>query len=131
MKDNVIKVLKVEPKKEPVICLLKNELKSLQEAVSIGADHTGLIEIINLDVGVCLLCNEEGKLIGLEPNRRLGNDIICGVFYILGEDENGVLKSLSEEDVEYYTNYFKDYEEISQEEVDESVIMHFVAFEEE
>lgn len=131
MKDNVIKVLKVEPKKKPEVCLLKNDLKFLQEAVSIGADHTGLIEIISLDVGVCLLCNEEGKLIGLEPNRRLGNDIICGVFYILGENENGVLKSLSEEDTEYYSNYFKDYEEISQEEVDESLIMHFVAFEEE
>ncbi len=131
MKDNVIKVLKVEPKKKPEVCLLKNELKSLQEAVSIGADHTGLIEIISVDTGICLLCNEEGKLIGLEPNRRLGNDIICGVFYILGEDENGVLKSLSEEDAEYYANYFKDYEEISQEEVDESLIMHFVAFEEE
>ena len=83
MKDNVIKVLKVEPKKAPGICLLMNELESLQEAVSIGADYTGLIEIINLDRGVCLLCNEEGKLIGLEPNRRLGNDIICGVFYII------------------------------------------------
>ena len=56
MKDKVIKVLKVEPKKAPEICLLKNELESLQEAVSVGADYTGLIEIINLDRGVCLLC---------------------------------------------------------------------------
>ena len=62
MKDNVIKVLKVEPKKKPEICLLENELQALQEAVSIGAEYTGLIEIINLDRGVCLLCNEEGKL---------------------------------------------------------------------
>lgn len=77
----------MEPKKAPEICLLKNELEFLQEAVSIGTDYTGLIEIINLDRGVCLLYNEEGKLIGLEPNRRLYNDIICGVFYILGEDK--------------------------------------------
>ncbi len=125
MKDNVIKVLKVEPKKKPEICLLKNDLKSLQEAVG------GLIEIISLDVGVALLCNEEGKLIGLEPNRRLGSDIIVGTFYVLGDDENGVLKSLSEEDAEYYAEYFKDFEEISQEEVDESMVMHFIAFEEE
>ena len=125
MKDNVIKALKVEPKKEPEVCLLKNELKMLQEAVSIGADEIGLIEIITIDAGVCLLCNEEGKLIGLEPNRRIGNDIICGVFYIIGEDENGVLKSLSEEDTEYYANYFKDYEEISQEEVEDSIAVKF------
>lgn len=125
MKDNVIKVLKVEPKKKPEICLLKNDLKSLQEAVG------GLIEIISLDVGVALLCNEEGKLIGLEPNRRLGSDIIVGTFYVLGDDENGVLKSISEEDAEYYAEIFKDFEEISQEEVDESMVMHFIAFEEE
>ena len=49
MKDKVIKVLKVEPKKKPEICLLENELQALQEAVSIGAEYTGLIEIINLD----------------------------------------------------------------------------------
>lgn len=124
MKD-VIKVLKVEPKKKPEICLLKNDLKSLQEAVG------GLIEIISLDVGVALLCNEEGKLIGLEANRRLGSDIIVGTFYVLGDDENGVLKSISEEDAEYYSELFKDFEEISQEEVDESMVMHFIAFEEE
>lgn len=129
MKDNVIKVLKVEPKKKPEICLLENELQALQEAVSIGAEYTGLIEIINLDRGVCLLCNEEGKLIGLEPNRRLYNDIICGVFYIIGEDENGELASLSEEDTEFYAEYFKDFDEISKEEVDESMIMRFIAFE--
>ena len=122
MKDKVIKVLKVEPKKAPEIYLLKNELESLQKAVSIGAEYTGLIEIINLDRGVCLLCNEEGKLIGLEPNRRLGNDIICGVFYIIGEDETGELSSLSEEDAEFYAEYFKDFDEISKEEVDESTI---------
>lgn len=34
MKDNVIKVLKVEPKKKPEVCLLKNDLKFLQEAVA-------------------------------------------------------------------------------------------------
>lgn len=106
MKDSVIKVLKVEPKKKPEICLLENELQALQKAVSIGADYTGLIEIINLDRGICLLCNEEGKLIWLEPNRRLYNDIICGVFYIIGEDESGELASLSEEDAEYFKDFF-------------------------
>ena len=125
MKEKKIKVLKVEPKKKPEACLLKNELRSLQKAVSIGADEVGFIEIISIDTGVCLLCNEEGKLIGLEPNRRISNDIICGVFYIVGEDENGVLKSLSEEKLEYYANYFKDYEEISPEEVEDSIAVKF------
>ena len=80
MKTKTIKALKVEPKKKPCECTLVNELSELQKAVSIGADNVGLIEIIDLEDDVCLLCNEEGKIINLEPNRRLGNDIICGVF---------------------------------------------------
>ena len=63
MKEKVIRVLKVAPFEEPVVCELNNNLSSLQEAVSIDADYVGLIEIISIDSKVCLLLNEEGKLI--------------------------------------------------------------------
>ena len=126
MKEKCIKVLRVEPKKAPVVCVLDNELDALQKAVSIGADYQGLIEIISLGKDICILCNEEGKLIGLEPNRRIGHDIICGVFYILGENENGDLVSLTEENIKYYAEYFKDIDEISKDEVENSVIMRFI-----
>ena len=43
MKERYIKVLKVEPKSDPVVHTLKNELTALQDAVSIGADYKGLI----------------------------------------------------------------------------------------
>ena len=82
MKEKTIKVLKVEPKKLPEVCELENELDALQKAVSIGADYQGLIEILYINERICILCNEEGKLIGLEPNRRIRNDILCGVFYV-------------------------------------------------
>lgn len=90
METNEIKVLMIEPGKHPRITTLKDDLDSLQKAVSIGADYQGLIEIISLGNGDCLLCNEEGKLIGLDGNRRLGNDIIVGVFYIMSEGEDAV-----------------------------------------
>jgi len=109
MKEKRIKVLKVAPKMYPEAVYLDNELKALQEAVSIGADYVGLIEIVELDKDICILCNEEGKLIGLEPNRRIGHDVICGVFYILGEDsEEGELTSLSDGDIEKYKAIFSD-----------------------
>ena len=38
----------------------------MQEAVG------GLIEIIDLSETACVICNEEGKLNGLEGNRSLG-----------------------------------------------------------
>ena len=95
MKEKEITTVKVEPMKEPVIACLKNDLDSLQKAVSIGAPEQGLIEFVWLEDNVSILCNEEGKLIGLEPNRRLGDDILCGVFYIVAENEDGELKSLT------------------------------------
>ena len=58
--------------------------------------YRGLIEIIPLNDDVCILCNEEAKLIGLEPNRRLWSDVLCGVFYVTGQDDDGNLCSLSE-----------------------------------
>lgn len=66
-----ITVLMVEPGKHPKVTTLKDDLDSLQKAVSIGADYQGLIEFVSLRNGDCIMCNEEGKLIGLEDNRRL------------------------------------------------------------
>ena len=39
-----ITILMVEPGKHPKVTTLKNDLDSLQKAVSIGADYQGLIE---------------------------------------------------------------------------------------
>ena len=102
MREKKITVLKVSPYCEPDEVELVNKLENLQEAVSEGSDSVGLIEIIPLTDTVSLLCNEEGKLIGLEPNRRIGYDIICGTFYIVGEDREGNLTSLSDDDMEYF-----------------------------
>lgn len=74
MKETNITVLMVELGKNPIMTTIKNDLNSLQKAVSIGAPDQGLIEIIGIDDNVCILCNEEGKIIGLEPNRRFYND---------------------------------------------------------
>ena len=56
-----IKALMIEPGKHPVVTVLNDDLDSLQKAVSIGADYQGLIEIIAIGNGDCILCNEEGK----------------------------------------------------------------------
>lgn len=120
-----IKVLMVEPGKHPRVTTLANDLDSLQKAVSIGADYQGLIEIISIGNGDCLLCNEEGKLIGLEGNRRVGNDIIVGVFYIMEEDDEGNLVSLSERKIKYYTKLFWEPETFDRADIEETLICHF------
>ena len=106
MKQKEIKALVVEPLKEPKVVTLKTDLDSLQKAVSIGAEYQGLIEIISLGDGTCILCNEEGKLIGLEGNRRIGHDIIAGVFYVVGENTEGELISLTDQQLEFYQKRF-------------------------
>ena len=129
MKQKKIKVLKVEPHKIPEVVELVNELEELQKAVSIGTDYQGLIEIIDLAPNICLLCNEEGKLNGMEGNRRIGNDIICGVFYIVGSDKQGNLCSLTEKQILFYNAIFAEPEKFSDEEIESSMFFDITDWE--
>lgn len=126
MKQKEIHVLMVEPGEHPREVTIRNDLDSLQKAVSIGSEHQGLIEIIGIDDRVCILCNEEGKLIGLEGNRRVGNDIIAGVFYVMGEDGRGNLKSLCEADMEKYSKLFWEPEYFSADAVADAIVMYLL-----
>jgi len=115
-----ITALKVEPRKGPTVVELKNDLDSLQKAVSEGCDRQGLIEIIPIAEGVCILCNEEGKLLGLDGNRRIGNDIIVGTFYVIGENEEGELISLTDKQLLFYNNMFAIPESFTDDEIEAS-----------
>lgn len=123
MKSKEITVLMVKPNENPIITTMKNDLDSLQKAVSIGADYQGLIEIFAIDDGVCVLCNEEGKLIGLEGNRRIGNDIITGVFYVVGEDGHGNLTSLPEDLLQAYQRHFWEPEQYTRADIEETLFV--------
>ena len=116
----------VEPGQHPKVVMLKDDLDSLQKAVSIGADYQGLIEFVSLGNGDCIMCNEEGKLIGLEGNRRLGHDILVGVFYVMSEDDEGELVSLTEEKIQYYTKLFWEPEVFSRRQIEAILFCGFV-----
>ena len=107
MEQKKIKALMVAPGEHPREVVLKNDMDSLQKSVSIGCDYQGLIEVVGLEKGVCILCNEEGKLLNLAGNRRLGGDIIAGVFYVVGEDKCGNFVSLTEAQIQHYTKRFR------------------------
>ena len=49
----------VEPGKAPTVTTIKNDLRSLQEAVSIGAKYVGYIEIIGIDDDVRVICRAQ------------------------------------------------------------------------
>ena len=126
MKQKGIRVLVVEPGKNPKVTTLQNDLDSLQKAVSIGADYQGLIEIISIGNGDCILCNEEGKLIGLDGNRRLGDDIIVGVFYIMSDNEEGELVSLSEKKIKFYEKRFWEPETFDRSDIEDTLFFSFI-----
>ena len=100
-------VLAIQPGKMPEQVELDGSLKSMQAFVG------GSIQAVYpFSDPVAIVCNDEGKLMGLEHNRALrdedGNiyDILCGPFFIcgLGEDD---FASLSEELIQKYTQLFQ------------------------
>ena len=110
MKENMIRVLKIEVGEPPEIKEILNELNGLQHEVG------GLIECVYLDDGSIAVVNEEGKLNGMEPNRRLGADIICGPFFICGDTNDGDFASLSEEQIQKYSEKFAEIQAFTGEE---------------
>lgn len=96
---NNIKVLIIEPNKEPYSQKIEHTLKKLQDIVD------GRIDIVELEENVDLICNDEGKLMNLPFNRCVGNDVIAGTFIVAGQHK-GETTSLTEEQIKKYTEVF-------------------------
>ena len=118
--DDLLRIVYVEPNRPPFISEVANDLKSLQRAVG------GHIEAVCMGDDTILVCNEEGKVKGMEGNRHVGNSIIAGPFFIVGEDEDD-FRSLTDEETQRYMERFAQQEQISQEEVkgDMGFYLHF------
>lgn len=117
-----MRVLIIEPMKEPHVADIENDLKSMQDVVG------GLIEVINLEDDIVMVDNEEGKLIGLEGNRRVGRDIIAGTFFLCGSNDEGEFVSLTEEQIDKYTDRFKEPEHYTPEQVEDSIRIEFYSY---
>ena len=99
-------VLVVEPRKEPYVKEIDPGLHALQAEVGgdIGAAYP-------FSDPVALVCNDEGKLIGLDLNRGLRDengeiyDIMAGTFLVVGLGEED-FTSLSPELAQKYTEHF-------------------------
>lgn len=117
-----MRVLMIEPMKEPHVVDIENDLESMQKAVG------GLIEVINLEDDIVMVDNEEGKLIGLEGNRRVGRDIIAGTFFLCGSNDEGEFVSLTEEQIDKYTNCFREPEYYTPEQVGDSIRIELYSY---
>lgn len=115
-----LKVVMVEPHKAPYVTEIDDKLSSLQNAVG------GYIEVVGNGDGTLIICNEEGKLQGLEGNRRIhdGMSIVTGTFFVVGDDGEN-FRSLTESEVTRYMDRFADPEDISQDEVESDMDITF------
>lgn len=102
-----MKALIVEPRKAPYVKEIGTGLKDLQREVG------GYVEAIYpFEDEVAILCNEEGKLSGLELNRPLRDvdgsiyDIIAGTFLVVGLTEDN-FGSLTPAQIEKYSKHFR------------------------
>lgn len=106
-KNEMIKVLVVEPEKAPYVKEIESSLASYQAEVG------GYIQAIYpFDEPVAIICNEEGKLNGLDLNRALRDengviyDIVAGTFLVVGLGEED-FTSLDDELIKRFEKRFK------------------------
>lgn len=104
--------LLIRPGKEPEKIRIRDELTELQKAVG------GYIEVVMpYEDPVCIVCNEEGKLNGMELNRSLrdeeGNtiDTLAGPFLVIGAGNECDFCSLTDELSAKYEELFHEPEQ--------------------
>ena len=69
--ENSINVIIKRPGEIPHAVQVKNELHELQRVVG------GYIETVTITTDLVIICNEEGRLLGLDPNCT-----VCGVSFV-------------------------------------------------
>lgn len=106
------KILVVEPYKKPFAMDMDDSLDAMQSIVG------GWIEVTKPplhDDDAVVICNEEGKLRGLTPNRKLHHrdgvvyDVLCGTFFIINApSDSDEFASLTDEQIDKYIEMYGD-----------------------
>lgn len=103
-----MQVVIVESKKKPVVQNIDGSLASMQQIVG------GTIQAVYpFEKPVALICNDEGKLLNLPPNRALRDsngaiyDIVAGTFFLCAAPADiDHFESLTDEQVQIYLERF-------------------------
>ena len=104
-----MRVLLIESEKPPRAAEVDNTLEAMQQVVG------GYIQAIYpFREEVAIVCNDEGKLLGLPPNRALRDnsgriyDVIAGTFFICAVSTDGEgFAGLTEGQMERYSQIFQ------------------------
>ena len=118
-----MRVVYVEPHVPAYEAEIQNTLADMQRAVG------GYIEAVYNSDGTVIVCNDEGKLIGMTGNRHIGDgtSVIAGPFFVCRVDGEDFC-SLTDAQIEKYLAKFAQPEDISDEEVKDDMGMDFYSF---
>ena len=101
-KTTMMRVVVKKPGKDPEVQWIDNSLEAMQKIVE------GSIELVGVfQYPISLFCNEEGKLMELRPNIKIGSDIIVGTLFVCSTDDEGDSISLTEQQAGMVINQLK------------------------
>ena len=115
-----IKALLVPIGEKPKEITIKNELRALQEVVK------GYIEYYPLTQKISLIVNEEGKINGMEGNRLVGKEIICGDFLVVGDNGMGETISLTPAQIKLCKEHFKTPLEFTPQQIENNLVIRVI-----
>ena len=101
-----VTVLKISPGKEPMIAKLKPTIEAFRQAITIESCGMGTPCAKEMERGIYILYNKDGYIWDLTANRRIGDEIICGTFFVVGIDKSYFPRSLTEDEVQKYSHVF-------------------------
>ena len=106
-----IKCLSVSPKCTPWVTTLETTVDAFNKAVSIGSNEE--LRAVTKRIGrrTYAVYAYESVFEDLEPNRKIGDEIMCGVFYIVAVDDTFKPVSMTDKQMMKYMMRFYEPEE--------------------
>ena len=119
------KAVYITPHHTPLVLNMHiNDYKDLSAAVG------GFIELTHpFNDEACVIGNDEAKLIGMDGNRKIGQSIYAGPILIVGDNGDENFIPLTDKQVDFYADKFKEIENISEEEVQSDMYCTFIPLE--
>ena len=112
--DNLLRVVMLEPEKPAYQAEIADKLHAIQHAVQ------GHFEpAYPFDSNAVLICNEEGRISGMDGNRTIDGNLYFGPLFIIGDNGDGNFCSLTDDQVQQYLDRFQTPEFSDDEDMDE------------
>jgi len=121
-----LRMLMIQPHRTPIVTFVREDIDDLQRAVSDHGEDSRIQYTYPFDDDCMVLGNDDAKCIGMEGNRRFGGSIYAGPIFITRDNHNSGLCSLTDEQVQKYSEMFAEPQDISQDEVQADMGFTFI-----